>query len=681
MTRRGPLVLLFAVFGAALAAVLLSQVLRPSHGDLEVTSEPAGASVFLDQKFQGVTPRRLARVPRGTHQLRLALAGHHDVTRAIPIDKRRAAVHFNLRPIPPVGTLVVRSEPAGAHVWLDGERFLDTPARVESVSPGAHELKVERPGWLPHRETIQVSGDKEEVISVRLVSAKVPYYLDAIKVEPANPTNYVELGGLYIRAGEIDRAFDMLGKAVLAYGRRGRRWSRRWGKGFAEFLAATRAAEPDLRSGRWDALSRSLLEAAESKEAKSGMAGVVYQFFVEIGRWQEIVDLATSCLERAEPQSLYHVWRLHAAGKLGDWKQFDRDLDEILSPDGPKGYGAAFSLRPVLVDLGKWDKVVQLADFCIQRTPKDDPHRRGEGLLLWRLEALAKLKDWRHVSEAFDSLVEQGVVSRLQAPLCAEGPMFCAYQQTVLWMAARAKMKLGDTKTLEALLHQYEAEPEKHFWVSLIRGELWLRQPKGESPKPRLRVVPCGKAPEIDGRLQDEAWAKAPRASEFYDFNSTDRNKNRTTALALYDSQCLYLGVECVVPDDGRDAGAPLSDAAIEIFLDADRDYTTYKQFMLYSRGEPQEYACIKEPFCGAFHADPDWSPRYRSAVGSQRGTWCFELAIPYRILDTSAPKPGQAWSFNLVRSGTHEHPEPATFVPMYKSYHEPHRFALLVFR
>jgi tetratricopeptide (TPR) repeat protein len=535
-------------------------------------------------------------------------------------------------------------------------------------------------GWLTHQVTIEICGGKEEVVFVKLVSAKVAYYLDAIKRAPDDPTNYFELARVYALSGNVDEAFDMLHKALLACGSPDSPGSP-FGKGFGEVLATVRDLEPNLRSERWNNLASLLVKAGGAEQSPHKLADTIHTFFLELGRWQEIVELATSCLAKAQPSPLYHVWRLHAAGKIGDQDQFRRDFEAIIKkPIDAGGYGIAPLLRPVLVELGKWEEVAQVADFCVRRAPANDPYHQADTFSLWELEAFVKLKDWQRVSRAFDALVQQGILSRLTAPCPSEGPMFCAYQQTVLWMGAWAKMELAESQGLEALLQQYETDKERHYWVSLIRGEIWLRKPENHPPKPYLYALPCDQSPQIDGRLKDAVWARAGRSSEFYDYNSANRSSNQTTLLALYDAQCVYLGVECTVPEGERGADGAAG-TAIEVFLDADRDYTTYTQIMLSPRGTPAGNACVKEPFCGKFDISPYWSPDYRVAAAPEETSWCFELAIPYRSLEATAPKPGQAWSFSVVRNGTHEYPAAATFVPVYRAYHEPHRFALLVFR
>ena len=222
MRKRRWFLVSLAVIGTALSLAFGLGRLRPSQGNLYVTSVPPGASIFLDQQFAGVTPKLLEGLARGTHLLRLGQAGYAEVSRTIEIKRRRSEEDFELEPLPATGALIIHSEPTGAHTWIDGERGALTPARTDFVVAGPHEVKVGKAGWITRAETVQVAAGGEVSLNIKLTSAKVAYYLDAIEREPDNSTHYVELGRIYVRNGEVSRAFDLLMTVIDSYGRQGR---------------------------------------------------------------------------------------------------------------------------------------------------------------------------------------------------------------------------------------------------------------------------------------------------------------------------------------------------------------------------------------------------------------------------------------------------------------------------
>ena len=741
MRQRRWLPVSLAIIGMALGLAAGLRRLRPSHGDLHVTSVPAGASIFLDHQFAGVTPKVVKQLARGIHLLRLSQAGYREVARTVTVERRRSEEHFELEPLPATGTLVIRSEPTGAHTWIDRERGPLTPARAESLSPGRHEVRVGKAGWSPHTELIEVAAGSEVSLHVKLTSAKVAYYLDAIKREPDNSTHYVELGRIYVRSGDVRRAFDLFMTVMDSYSRQGRAMD----KGFGELLRAMREVVPDLEGEHWQRLSASLMAAIRQREPDDRFATAAYDFFFQLGRWDEIRELAAHYLAHGKSPSLYHKWRLAAAvkqgreqqiaadfkamleaasadparplldqqlhlllkdlrrwgeisqlcdaylqvrpgtlsvlfwrmeasGWLGNWPRFDQDYQvalERLRKQGNAGSQYAYYLRPILSRFRKWKEMAEVCELALQQAPDSLPVR------FWRMEALYRTRKWKEVSQLFDALVQEGVVA-----LGAKNPVphhTCSLV-ACLWGGAWAKMELGDSGPLEALLKTYEVDLLSHYWVSAIRGERWRRRPQGVPPKPWLEAKPCAERPIVDGNLDDEAWKEAGRSSDFLDMYTQERNREQTTMLAAYDRTHLYIGI--IGHGENRVSERPpaldrMPNRRLELYIDSNLDYETYRQFMFDAYGLRQIFKCAKDIFGPRSAYDPTWKPVYELVADRPGDDHTFELAIPYAALDAEPAEPGRVWGFNLIHLGSRS----TTFVPMGADYHRPGRFAFLVFR
>ncbi len=65
-----------------------------------------------------------------------------------------------LEPGPQSGVLFVASNPWG-HVYVDGERVGETPLASYPLEPGRHELSVEREGFEPFRQVLEVTAGQE----------------------------------------------------------------------------------------------------------------------------------------------------------------------------------------------------------------------------------------------------------------------------------------------------------------------------------------------------------------------------------------------------------------------------------------------------------------------------------------------------------------------------------------
>jgi hypothetical protein len=131
--------------------------LLPLPADLEVTSTPAGARVFVDGTFKGVTPVTISGLSRGDHKLAFDMKGYEPQERVVALNaagkmKEDAALVRNS------GTLVLITAPAGAEVFVDGEAMgvtaaspagggVSEPLRADLLSRGEHTLQLTRRGY------------------------------------------------------------------------------------------------------------------------------------------------------------------------------------------------------------------------------------------------------------------------------------------------------------------------------------------------------------------------------------------------------------------------------------------------------------------------------------------------------------------------------------------------------
>ena len=133
--------------------VLTTTVLLPACGlgspaRLRVESEPKGATVFLDGTEIGKTPTTFESAKAGKRQLTLAYPGYKEWTTEIVLSLgKELTVSATLSPLPPEASFEVKSEPAGASVFIDGKYCGETPVKVE-LPESLFCLTVEKPGYL-----------------------------------------------------------------------------------------------------------------------------------------------------------------------------------------------------------------------------------------------------------------------------------------------------------------------------------------------------------------------------------------------------------------------------------------------------------------------------------------------------------------------------------------------------
>jgi hypothetical protein len=148
---------LIALAGAGIPAVrhFVSPAPTVTDGTLIMTSNPAGAKLFVDGVEKGITPLTVQLKP-GAHALELRGDGP---PRLMPITMTAGAQISQYIEIPKVaanaGQLQVRTEPAGARVSVDGVLRGTSPVTVPDLTPGEHAVSLE-----------SASGSVKQVVAI-----------------------------------------------------------------------------------------------------------------------------------------------------------------------------------------------------------------------------------------------------------------------------------------------------------------------------------------------------------------------------------------------------------------------------------------------------------------------------------------------------------------------------------
>lgn len=156
--------------------------LSSSSGSVDVVSYPAGASVYLDDVYQGLTnPWDTLNIPNvapGEHHLTLTLGGYHDYVTSVTVTPgRETSVIATLTDLPdanPHGQVAVASSPSGAGVYIDNAYRGITPLIVDSVEMGSHTILVRQAGYQDWATSVQVSEGETAQVSATFVGSGAP---------------------------------------------------------------------------------------------------------------------------------------------------------------------------------------------------------------------------------------------------------------------------------------------------------------------------------------------------------------------------------------------------------------------------------------------------------------------------------------------------------------------------
>jgi len=183
----------------------------------------------------------------------------------------------------------------------------------------------------------------------------------------------------------------------------------------------------------------------------------------------------------------------------------------------------------------------------------------------------------------------------------------------------------------------------------------------------------CGLAEtplQIDGRLDEPAWAAAEWTPDFVDItgDAARAPRYRTRAKLLWDGKYLYIGAELEEPNlwatlTERDA-VIYHDNDFEVFIDPDGDTHDYYELEINALGTVWDLL-LTAPYRDGGHAVDNWDIAGLKSAVHLDGTlndpsdidrgWSVELALPWSALEecaehSSFPERFEVWRINFSR-------------------------------
>lgn len=152
---------------------------------------PFAARVAANGRELGAAPGEF-QLPAGRHELAVVAPRHQPWTTTLEVEGLDRVQTVTPELVPAWAPLTVLSEPAGAEVYVDGERGGVTPARVE-LDAGSHRVELRHPGFKAWVSDVQVTANEPQTIGpVRL---GLPDGRLTVRTDPAGAA--VSVGGAF----------------------------------------------------------------------------------------------------------------------------------------------------------------------------------------------------------------------------------------------------------------------------------------------------------------------------------------------------------------------------------------------------------------------------------------------------------------------------------------------------
>jgi hypothetical protein len=176
----------------------------PAYGSITVISAPAGANIYIDNVYKGLSPATFSEVPNGNHLVLIRLEGYQDLTKSVTVTADNQIIQESLSqqsayPIttssryqtPGAGTgshtpgassqtsgfgsLSITTTPAGALVYVDGTMMGVTPTTIPMLAEGQHSVSLIMDGYQDLKTTITINaGTTSEYITGLSKTTKSP---------------------------------------------------------------------------------------------------------------------------------------------------------------------------------------------------------------------------------------------------------------------------------------------------------------------------------------------------------------------------------------------------------------------------------------------------------------------------------------------------------------------------
>jgi hypothetical protein len=175
-------------------------------GALLVTSDQAGADVYLDGQRRDSTPALLSDIPEGQHSLEVKkgeLSWKQIVT---VVGGQQQKVQAQLAPAgPAVGSLRVVCPVAGAEVYIDGEAKGTVNSSIQNVPVGQHIIEVRARGFASQTVEVTVAAGEQRVARVDLQSQPEKAVTARLRVVTPVPNSEVFIDGASAGQAPFDK--------------------------------------------------------------------------------------------------------------------------------------------------------------------------------------------------------------------------------------------------------------------------------------------------------------------------------------------------------------------------------------------------------------------------------------------------------------------------------------------
>jgi len=134
--------------------------LTAQFGTIDITTDPDGADVYLNDEKKGVTPVKIENLDPGKYKLFVQKDGYAPYEEELGVVKGET-VERKITLKEANTLLKIDSKPTGAKLYIEGVLKGETPYTAINMEPGDYKIKIDKEGYLPFSTTVEVKSGKE----------------------------------------------------------------------------------------------------------------------------------------------------------------------------------------------------------------------------------------------------------------------------------------------------------------------------------------------------------------------------------------------------------------------------------------------------------------------------------------------------------------------------------------
>ncbi|GAX61547.1 hypothetical protein SCALIN_C24_0046 [Candidatus Scalindua japonica] len=151
----------------AYEGIVLNVLLQKRAGSIRIKSEPSTAKIYLDGNNISYTPDIIRDVTPGIHEIEIKTGGYNTWSKKVTVE---AGEENDLTAVlqKRTGAVSLKSEPAMAKIFLDGNAIGLTPDIIRDIPPGSHKVEITLDGYDTWRKEVTVEAGRENALTAVL---------------------------------------------------------------------------------------------------------------------------------------------------------------------------------------------------------------------------------------------------------------------------------------------------------------------------------------------------------------------------------------------------------------------------------------------------------------------------------------------------------------------------------